>query len=65
ISCLRSSGKNLLVVLRSCQVGKGDRAFSVCAPRLWDSLPEDLRLANSVSPFKTQLKTCFYCKAFN
>ncbi|KAF7650466.1 hypothetical protein LDENG_00125910, partial [Lucifuga dentata] len=43
---LRSSGKNLLVVPRFCHVSKGDRAFSVPAPRLWNSLPEDLRLAN-------------------
>ncbi|KAF7645912.1 hypothetical protein LDENG_00196260 [Lucifuga dentata] len=62
--CLRSSDRNLLVVPKSRLVTKGDRAFAIHAPRLWNSLPEDLRLAHSVSFFKTGLKTYFYCMAF-
>ncbi|KAF7656826.1 hypothetical protein LDENG_00035850, partial [Lucifuga dentata] len=43
---------------------KGDRASAVRAPKLWNDLPEDLRLAKSVSAFKSQLKTHFYRLAF-
>ena len=43
----------------------GNRAFSVCAPRLWNALPFELRLANSYTNFRNQLKTylfrSFYC----
>ncbi|KAF7651265.1 hypothetical protein LDENG_00113430 [Lucifuga dentata] len=62
--CLRASGKNVLVV-PFCHVTKGGWVFSVHTPRLWNSLLEDFRLAKSVSSFKTHLKICFYCKAFN
>ena len=36
---LRSSGQLLLAVPRSRLRGKGDRAFAVAAPKLWNSLP--------------------------
>ncbi len=36
---------------------RGDRAFSVVAPRLWNELPITIRLAPSVSAFKSSLKT--------
>ena len=42
----------------------GDRA-SVAAPRLWNSLPEAIRKADSVEAFKKLLKTHFYVLAFN
>ncbi|KAF7649266.1 hypothetical protein LDENG_00144190, partial [Lucifuga dentata] len=61
---LRSSDRNLLVVPKSHLVTKGNRASAIRAPRLWNSLPEDLRLAHSVSSFKTGLKTYFYPMAF-
>ncbi|KAF7656286.1 hypothetical protein LDENG_00044030 [Lucifuga dentata] len=43
---------------------KGDRVFSVRAPKLWNDLPEDLSFVKSVSAFKSQLKTHFYRPAF-
>lgn len=61
---LRSSDSALLVVPKSRLITKGDRAFSIKAPRLWNSLPKDLRLASSVTTFKSLLKTHFYKKAF-
>ena len=33
------------------------RAFSVCAPRLWNGIPLEIRQSNSVSIFKKNLKT--------
>ena len=38
----------------------GARAFSSCAPVLWNSLPLSLRSAPSVSTFKKQLKTYLF-----
>ena len=35
----------------------GDKAFSVCAPKLWNSLPLDLRKSASLTGFKKELKT--------
>ena len=39
----------------------GFRAFSICAPQLalWNALPRDLRVCNSVGSFKKALKTFF------
>ena len=37
----------------------GDRAFSVAAPKLWNSVPIELRLIDKLSVFKADLKhTC-------
>ncbi len=56
---LRSSDSGLLVI-RSM----GDRAFSSCAPTLWNSLPSEIRQAESFSVFKSVLKTYFFRIAF-
>ena len=61
---LRSSSGNLLAVPKSRLKSRGDAAFAVRAPRLWNDLPEELRLANSLSSFKSMLKTHLYRKAF-
>ena len=64
-SCnLRSASLSLLAVPRSKLATQGDQAFSVRAPRLWNSLPDQIRLANSLPIFKSLLKTYFYEKAF-
>ena len=42
-------------------VTKGDRAFAVQAPRLWNALPEKIRLTDSLSQFTSLLKTCDVC----
>ena len=54
---LRSSGGNLLVIPKSCMKGYGDRAFSVAAPKLWNALPDSIRCINSLSVFKSAIKT--------
>ena len=38
----------------------GDRAFSCVAPKLWDSLPVDIRMVNSLDRFKAKLKHYFF-----
>ena len=42
----------------------GDRAFSVKAPRLWNSLPQSLRECPSLECFKDKLKTYLFKRAF-
>ena len=54
---MRSSGRGFLVVPKSRLVTKDEQAFAVWAPQLWGSLPENLRQAQSVSSFKTLLKS--------
>ena len=58
--CLRFSNKAILSILKSWLVTRGDQAFAVRAPYLWNSLPGNLRQANIVSFFKPALKIYFY-----
>ena len=39
-----------------CSTMIGDRAFSSAGPRLWNALPVELRLSNTLDRFKSQLK---------
>jgi hypothetical protein len=41
-----------------------DRSFSVYGPKLWNSLPGDLQNIQSVSLFRSHLKTYLFEKAF-
>ncbi len=47
----------LLAVPKTCCVTFGDRSFSAVAPKLWNSLPLNLRCAKKVEKFKSLLKT--------
>ena len=60
---LRSSTKFLLDVPRSFN-SWGDRAFSIAAPQLWNTLPHYIRTCNSVKKFKSLLKTYLMTQAF-
>ena len=42
----------------------GDRSFSIAGPTLWNKLPSDIRLSESVDIFKQKLKTHFFKQAF-
>ena len=61
---LRSSSKFQLQVPPSNLKTYGDRAFSVCAPKLWNCLPYYIRCSPSVSAFKSSLKTYFFKRYF-
>ena len=58
---LRSNFSNLLAhpAIRSAKT-TGDRAFSVAAPFLWNSLLESLKALSSLHIFKKQLKTYLF-----
>uniref|UniRef100_A0A8C6ML89 Reverse transcriptase domain-containing protein n=1 Tax=Nothobranchius furzeri TaxID=105023 RepID=A0A8C6ML89_NOTFU len=62
---LRSADQFLLEVPRTKRKLRGDRAFSVAAPRLWNALPIQIRMVSSLSGFKSLLKTHLFSVAFN
>ena len=43
----------------------GDRAFSIAAPFLWNSLPLPIRQETSIDSFKRSVETYLFKKAFN
>ena len=60
---LRSAGRHDLVVPRSRLVSS-ERAFSVAAPRAWNSLPVNIRLITDTKQFKKKLKTYLFNLAY-
>ena len=59
---LRSNSQDLLVQ-PSCKTKTyGDRAFSVCAPKIWNSVPLEIRHSSTVLLFKKKLKTFLFTK---
>ena len=62
----------MLVSLQStvtrCHLSRNDciaLSFSVSAPILWNSLPEEIRNCHSIETFKSLLKTHLFNDAFN
>ena len=60
---LRSTGTNLLHVPKS-NIVKGDRAFMIDGPKVWNSVPSNIRTITNLVDFEKKLKTFFYSKAF-
>ena len=60
---LRSASELLLQEHKSSKIF-GDRAFFTCAPLLWKKLPLDLRRCESLTSFKTGLKTHLFKQHF-
>ena len=58
----RFSSSLLEVPRTNTELGK--RAFSVAGPKTWNSLPSFVRSANSLSVFKSKLKTHLFLQAF-
>lgn len=65
IRSLCSANSMLLQVPSTRLRTMGDRAFCTAAPRLWNSLPGQLRATQSLDSFKTGVKTFLFKKAFN
>ena len=61
---LRSSNQLLLEQPAYKLKSYGSRAFSVCAPGLWNKLPLKIRSSTSVPEFKRRLKTHLFRQAF-
>ena len=62
---LRSSSMELLKVPKSRLKTIGDRAFSIHAPRIWNNLPAYIRQSDSVTKFKSQMKTYYYTMTYS
>ena len=60
---LRSASSMDVHVPRS-NGGYGDRRFDVAAPRLWNSLPLELKADSSLISFKQMLKTYLFLQAY-
>lgn len=60
---LRSGDSGSLLAVPRVRTSRGDRAFMVAAPQLWNSLPETLRGARTLSMFRRGLKTHLYEQA--
>ena len=56
----RSSNSILLSMPVARSKTLGDRAFMVAAPRLWNSLPKELRVITNVNSFKAHIKTYLF-----
>jgi len=56
-----SSTANVLTfVVPRTRTKSGDRGFATAGPRLWNSLPGDLRQSETLASFKRQLKTFLF-----
>ena len=62
---LRSQDDLTLVVPRTKRTPLGDRAFREAAPKLWNSVPKDVRSRNDIGVFKSKLKTHYFDLAYN
>jgi len=62
---LRSASKILLEVKHYNLKTYGLRAFSICAPKLWNDFPYDVRASKSIDAFKRNLKTYLFQKHFD
>ncbi len=64
IRSLRSQNSGLLVVPRIAKSTKGCSTFSYLAPKLSNSLPDNVRGSDTLSLFKSRLKTHRFTQAF-
>ena len=53
------------LVTKSFNSAFGERAFTVCGPKLWNSLPAYLRTIENINTFKEKLKTYLFKKCYN
>ena len=42
----------------------GDRSFSFASSSVWNSIPNDVKCAPSLSSFKSRLKTYLFCSVY-
>jgi hypothetical protein len=61
---LRSNSKGLMQEKKAWLKKGGDRAFSVCAPKLWNRLPSQITSCDTLDGFKISLKTHYFTVAF-
>lgn len=62
---LRSENQKLLTVPRTKYLQKGNHAFAVMGPRLWNELPLSIRSTTPLSVFRNLLKAHLVLEAYN
>ena len=62
---LRSLSRNLLAIPHSKLKSYGDHTFSVCAPKLWNDIPEIIKCSVNLYTFKRNLKTYLFKRYLN
>ena len=62
---LRNNGNLLLSIPDTNLATYGDISFSKVAPKLWNTLPLELRTIKSLDLFKKKLKTFLFVKFYN
>ena len=62
---LRSSTDNRTLVVPRTSKSVGDRSISFSGPSIWNSLPIEIRKADSSFQFKKSLKTHLFCLSYN
>ena len=55
---------HLLNVPAHSRATLGDRSFSFASSSVWNSIPDDVRFAPSLSSFKSRLKTYLFCSVY-
>jgi len=58
--CRLRSADTAKCVVRRTYNNFGDRCFTVAGPRLWNTLPLNLRVCDSLGQFKRSLKTFLF-----
>ena len=61
---LRGDSQHLFTAPRTKCRTFGDRSFAAAGPKVWNSLPLAIRECDSLSTFKTRLKTFLFPEAF-
>ncbi|XP_073715700.1 uncharacterized protein [Misgurnus anguillicaudatus] len=61
---LRSQNLGDFIIPKISKASKGGRSFFYLAPKLWNDLPNNVRVSDTVDQFKSKLKTFFFNKAF-
>ena len=61
---LRSQNSGQLIIPRISKSTAGGRSFSYLAPKLWNSLPNIVREADTLCQFKSRLKTHLFGLAY-
>ena len=54
-----------LSVPRTKSVAFEQRSLAIAGPQLWNSLPIDIKMENSLDGFKSKIKTYLFKQAFN
>jgi Reverse transcriptase (RNA-dependent DNA polymerase) len=64
IRSLRSGADVSRLVVPATKTKLQERSFRVAAPTLWNSLPHDIRICDSLATFKSAMKTYLFDRAY-